>query len=136
MSNKYRVMFLDDSSTDQKLIELLVRIKKLPIELTLMSNPLEALDYLESVQNDRFPQCIVIDINMPFMNGFEFADHYHQSWAEKHPATLLYIASSSIQLSDRDRADKHPAIRGYIDKPFSLEKLEKEILSKLRMSAS
>lgn len=134
MKNKYRLLFLDDSSTDQKLIELLVKIKKLPIELVFMSSPLDALEYLESVDPADFPHGIVIDINMPFMNGFEFADRYLEKWTASYPDTLLFIASSSIQLSDRDRANKHPAITGYIDKPFSQDKMETQILAHLHRS--
>jgi len=127
----YRFLFIDDSPTDNKYLSLLIRIKKLPIQPHFEYNAIKAIDYLKSCKQAQFPQAILIDINMPLMNGFEFVEAYLKQFNEKGEDTLLYITSSSIQAADREKAAQHPRIAAFIEKPFNLQQFQEKVLPML-----
>lgn len=128
MNLKVPFLFVDDSNSDNKYLSLFIRIKKLPIEPAFESNGQQGLQYLHSCDVDSFPKVIFVDINMPLMNGFEFADKYQRIFADNHPKTLVFITSSSIQISDLERANSHPIVSGFIEKPFNLKQFESKVL--------
>jgi len=127
----YKFLFIDDSPTDNKYLSLLIRIKKLPIQPHFEYNAIKAIDYLSSCEQEQFPQAILIDINMPLMNGFEFVEAYLEQFKEKGADTLLYITSSSIQAVDREKAAQHPCIAAFIEKPFNLQQFQEKVLPML-----
>jgi CheY-like chemotaxis protein len=127
MNTKIPFLFVDDSNSDNKYLSLFIRIKKLPIEPTFESNGQQGIHYLHTCGADNFPKVIFVDINMPLMNGFEFADKYQRIFAANHPETLVFITSSSIQISDLERANSHPIVSGFIEKPFNLKQFETKV---------
>lgn len=131
-SKPFRFLFVDDSPTDNKYLSLLIRIKKLPIQPHFEYSPQKALTYLLQCKPEEFPEVIMIDINMPLMNGFEFVDKYIEHFDKRKEDTILYITSSSIQLSDKEKAEKNPYIKDFIDKPFNLKQFEEKILPVLQ----
>ncbi len=128
----YRFLFIDDSPTDNKYLSLLIRIKKLPINPHFEYNAPKALQYLKNCDTADFPEAILIDINMPLMNGFEFVESYLEQFGEKKDSTFLYITSSSIQASDREKAAQHPSVAAFIEKPFTLQQFQEKILPNLK----
>lgn len=128
----YKFLFIDDSPTDNKYLSLLIRIKKLPIAPHFEYNAPKALDYLAACTPKDFPEAILIDINMPLMNGFEFVEAYLEQFEDKGSNTLLYITSSSIQAADREKAAQHPRIAAFIEKPFNLQQFKEKILPSLK----
>lgn len=127
MNTKVPFLFVDDSNSDNKYLSLFIRIKKLPIEPQFEGGGNQAIKYLYSCNSSNFPKVIFVDINMPLMNGFEFADKYQELFADNHPKTLFFITSSSIQISDLERANSHPIVNGFIEKPFNLKQFEMKV---------
>lgn len=120
----HKLTFIDDTRIEHKFAEVLIRLKKLPILLTCHSDPVEACKYLEELPAEEFPQAIVVDLNMPKMTGFEFADYFGEKLATKYPSTNLYMISSSIRPTDKEMASQHPQIKDFLEKPISKEMLE------------
>lgn len=127
----FRFLFVDDSPTDNKYLSLLIRIKKLPIEPHFEYSPQKAISYLLKCKAEEFPEVIMIDINMPLMNGFEFVEKYVELFQERKKNTILYITSSSIQLSDKEKTAKNPHVKDFIEKPFNLKQFQEKILPEL-----
>jgi len=130
---KYKFLFIDDSPIDNKYLSLLIRIKKLPVQPHFECNAGKAIDYLKSCDTTQFPKVIFVDINMPLMNGFEFVESYieRKEFKELGKDTLLYIASSSIQAADRDKAAQHPRIAAFIEKPFNIKQFKEKVVPRL-----
>ncbi|MEM6321229.1 MAG: response regulator [Bacteroidota bacterium] len=131
-ANRHKFLFVDDSPTDNKYLSLLIRIKKLPIEPHFEYSPHKAISYLLKCDETDFPKVIMVDINMPLMNGFQFVEKYLEHFQNTKENTVLYITSSSTQLSDKERAEKHPHIKGFIEKPFNLAQFQAKILPELK----
>ncbi|MEM1272767.1 MAG: response regulator [Pseudomonadota bacterium] len=62
---------------------------------------------------------IFVDINMPRMDGFAFADAFASLPPGRRRATRIWIVSHSIDPRDREQADAHPEIFGFLSKTYS-----------------
>ena len=76
------------------------------------------------------PHLILLDINMPGMDGWEFLSNLKEHRPNLCNETTIYMVTSSIAFSDRDKALALPEVSGFISKPLSVEKL-REIGGKL-----
>lgn len=83
----------------------------------------EGLDFIEKQCHDR--NCdefvILLDINMPGLNGWDFLD---QLGKLPKPWNNVYILSSSIAKVDLAKANSYGAVKGYLYKPLTIPSLK------------
>ncbi|MEP5255587.1 MAG: response regulator [Winogradskyella arenosi] len=93
----------------------------------IFKNGQEAINNLKPIMNagQNVPDVILLDINMPIMDGWQFLDEFVK--IESHKKMTIYIVSSSIDPVDLKRAERYDNITNYIIKPISLQTL-KDIL--------
>ena len=72
---------------------------------------------------------ILLDINMPVTNGWEFLDIYTEVFSERND--IIIILSSTIDFSDRMKAKDYPIVSGFFEKPLSVDKIIQFIQSLL-----
>ncbi|MEM9822437.1 MAG: response regulator, partial [Bacteroidota bacterium] len=89
-SKQHNLLFIDDSETEISFIQLLIEIEKLPIIAHFERTAQEGLEYLKSLTQDTYPAVVIVDINMPLMNGFEFAQAFEKKIAALAPNTKLF----------------------------------------------
>ena len=124
-----KILFVDDSHTEINYLKLLFQITKLPAEPTFINSAHEALEILETYDASQYPDFILVDINMPLMDGFEFAEIYVDTFLTKYPQTKLFIYSTSIHSADIQRVKSIKGVTGFISKPFDEDTFENKILS-------
>ncbi|MEM7507711.1 MAG: response regulator [Pseudomonadota bacterium] len=83
--------------------------------------PEEALTYLTGAKGI-FPDLILLDINMPRMDGFEFLDAATEALGEAF-ATVVVMLTTSMDPTDEARAATYGAVRSYVNKPLDHKKL-------------
>ena len=71
------------------------------------------------------PNAILLDINMPEMNGWEFLNEIKSFVTPQN--TTIYLLTSSINKLDKEKATHFPIINQYLSKPIC-----KEILKKIK----
>jgi CheY-like chemotaxis protein len=81
-----------------------------------------ALAYLRSPGRPHI-DLILVDINMPRKSGFEFADEYYELSPRLKAGTLVVMLSASLNPNDQRRADSHPAVDGFMQKPVIVPEL-------------
>ena len=69
MSIHKKILLVDDDTDDQLFFVDAIKELEPAIDCAVANNGLEALDHLEKVPPP--PSLIFLDLNMPFMNGFE-----------------------------------------------------------------
>lgn len=75
-----------------------------------------ALDVIDLMRADRFrPHVILLDINMPIMDGWEFLDEF-EKWNIPIP---VYIVSSSGNSMDLQKSKQYNSVKGFYCKPIS-----------------
>lgn len=95
----------------------------------------EALNFmLENLKNEsELPDIILLDINMPIMDGFQFMEEYVKILPQISKSITIYIVSSSVDPVDIERAKEISAISDYIIKPTKPGEL-KSLIEKLHES--
>ena len=68
------------------------------------------------------PALILLDVNMPVMNGIEFLEAYQQLPPTQRQATIVVLLTTTILTRDLERIAQLP-IAGVLDKPLTSEKL-------------
>ncbi len=112
----YVVLAIDDSSTDRAIIRKC--LKPLGITLLEASNGLEGLEMLKN--GDKTPDAILVDIEMPKMDGYTFASEVRKY--NKFKNLPLIAVTSRITKTDRMRGVES-GMTEYITKPYSGEYL-------------
>ncbi|GAA8889883.1 chemotaxis histidine kinase/response regulator CheAY2 [Helicobacter pylori] len=112
----YIVLSIDDSSTDRAIIRKC--LKPLGITLLEASNGLEGLEMLKN--GDKTPDAILVDIEMPKMDGYTFASEVRKY--NKFKNLPLIAVTSRVTKTDRMRGVES-GMTEYITKPYSGEYL-------------
>jgi len=120
---------IDDDKIYVNLVRKIIEIKKLSENLLIFKNGLEALDYfkmiLSNLTEDKLPEIIFLDLNMPVMDGWEFLGEFVKIKNNFAKKISLYVVSSSIDPRDLERAKSFNLVTDYLIKPIELKKFEK-----------
>lgn len=132
MSSKYkRIMLIDDNEVDLKINSKIITISKLFDEIILCQSGEEALTYLNRnlQEEDKLPDFILLDIQMPEMDGFEFLEIFKQLPALITEKCIVAILSSTLDFGDIKKAEANPYVIRLFKKPLFPKELE-EVLAK------
>ena len=92
-------------------------------DIEVVINGLEAINKLKELSV--FPDFILLDINMPVMNGLDFLENYKIEGFEGKTKIVMY--TSSIRESDKKVAFQYNDVIDFINKPLTKDKLLKLI---------
>ncbi|WP_010521354.1 response regulator [Aquimarina agarivorans] len=117
---------IDDDAVYIKLVKKLLQLKKLCKNIIVFENGKEALEYFsqKNLQNKQLPELILLDLNMPVMNGWEFLEQYNHIKSNLEHKPSLYVVSSSIDPMDSQKAKNIDSVEDYLSKPISLKTFE------------
>jgi CheY-like chemotaxis protein len=89
------------------------------------SNGQQAFDQLKvAVQKGgNVPDLILLDLNMPIMDGWEFLDAF--STLALAQQVRVFILTSSIQPEDAKKATHYKEVRGYFSKPLGKDNVQR-----------
>jgi len=116
-----RVMLIEDNPADQNLMQRALKKSIYPIDLHIEDNGVSALEYLgnDSRRNVLKPHIILLDINMPRMNGKEFLKIVKADEVlKKIPVLMMSTSSSATDICEAYSL----GVNAYIVKPMEAEK--------------
>jgi CheY-like chemotaxis protein len=87
-------------------------------------NGKEALDAINETLKTSMSAIILLDLNMPVLNGWEFLEEVQTRLPDFSKTMTVFICSSSIDREDIDKAKRHPLVSDYLVKPLNREKVE------------
>jgi CheY-like chemotaxis protein len=129
------LLIVDDDTISSYLIHLTIEEIGIAQHIAAVHNGRQALDFLQQHCSDEkwegfCPAFILLDLNMPVMDGFEFLEEFGRKFAAYADKITICVLSSSSAGKDKLKALNYP-ISGYITKPLTEEKLKPilEILS-------
>lgn len=125
MFNKRNYIIIDDDKINNMVCESVIKKLNPDNEVLSFLRAEDALSYLQNPSNPK-PNIILLDINMPEMDGWEFLDIYLKK-NNSEDLAHIFMLSSSINQADFDKAKKYSEVVDYIVKPFSKDKLLRAI---------
>lgn len=117
------ILLVDDDVVANFLHESLIEQLGITECMDVVTDGLQALQYL---QGSKAPNLILLDLNMPVLNGFEFLEFYNSLDIHEKNSIKIIILSSSRRMDDIKRALQLGAA-DYIVKPVSQEKIKEVI---------
>lgn len=117
-----KVLLVEDDNVEVLKFKRVLKQLEIKSEFSISRNGEEALNYLKN-EDTELPDLILLDLNMPRMNGFEFLESIKNTEYEKIPVVILTTSNS-----DRDiEKSKEYSIKGYVVKPIRYEDYKSEM---------
>jgi CheY-like chemotaxis protein len=126
MAKLSSVLLVDDDPTNNFLNERLLKRLDVTENIMVAENGQEALAVIQHASlasHPAYPALILLDIQMPIMNGIEFLQAYQQLPSAQRLATTVVVLTTSMDPRDLTSLEALPAA-GRITKPLTLAKLE------------
>lgn len=117
MKNTLPILLVEDDKVDQMTVKRVLKHLNSENPLIIRQNGLEALEYLNNQENE-CPGLILLDLNMPKMNGIEFLKEVKSSSQLKLIPTVVMTTSKE----EKDRMDSFSqSVAGYMVKPVDYQ---------------
>lgn len=120
-----KLLIVDDDDLALQLYELL--LDELPeIDYVKAGDGTEALELFNNTSQEQWPDCVMVDVNMPDMSGFDLVTKLEEAYG-KNALPPVYILSNSVSKRDKQTAAALSAIHGFISKPLTIESLQESL---------
>lgn len=123
------VFIIDDDPITIKICELVIQNTKFAQSIVSFPNGKEAIDFFSDFfeknkrteNENKAPELILLDLNMPIMNGWEFMEEYMRKYATRLESTDIAILSSSVNPQDFMKSQQYDVIIDFINKPLTVD---------------
>jgi CheY-like chemotaxis protein len=115
---------IDDESISRFVAEQVLRQAGFTAPIRLFAKAEKALHFLVSHLPTEVPELILLDLNMPLMNGWQFLEALRPHAAALAGRCHIYILTSSLALADTARAKDFAFVSGIIHKPLDKEEVQ------------
>ena len=122
--NVKSILLVDDDESTNFINSVFIKKLDIDVDVYKALNGAEGLEILEESigDHDFFPCLIILDINMPVMNGWTFLDNYKKLSPSIKNNCVIVMTTVSEDEKDLIRANKNQDIKEYFQKPMSDEK--------------
>ena len=122
----FHILIIDDDEINNFIAAKLIDKIQPKAKVITCVNGLEGINHVKNKLNnqDEFPDIILLDINMPVMNGWEFLDEYEIFKKEIKKKVSINMLSSSVYNDDILKAKTYKTVNKFISKPLTVEKIK------------
>jgi len=125
------ILLIEDDEATNFIHKVIITKLDCTNHVEIAKNGLEAIDYLKTMKGGGYPkpELILLDINMPKMNGWEFLEEYQKLDIEQKGDIVIVMLTTSLNVDDAEKANSIKDVTGFRNKPMSIP-LFTEILQK------
>lgn len=115
------VLLVDDDDTTNFLNRFFVKQLDSGLTVNIANNGKEAIDFLETTSDEDFMPCLLIlDTNMPTMNGWEFLDAFDKKFDKGFKEKIVVVMLTALDTEETTTlALANPNVRDTAQKPLS-----------------
>ena len=120
------VLLVDDDETTNFLHQRLLDRLHVADEVLVATNGRQALEMLaqhSSQFSPATPSLVLLDLNMPVMNGFGFLEAFQALPLAQQQGAVVVVLTSSLNTEDLNRAHALP-VASFLSKPLNKEKVD------------
>jgi response regulator RpfG family c-di-GMP phosphodiesterase len=127
MEDKVQFLLVDDSEFDLFLNKELIATGEIPAFVQSFKSAEDALDYIIKAGDDLPESIILLDLQMPVMNGFEFVEQFSVLSESLKKKIKIFMLSSTADREDVEKAKANDHIIDILSKPLNVELLKKRL---------
>ncbi|WP_420315783.1 response regulator [Ekhidna sp.] len=128
---KKRIVLIDDDKSTNYLNKFTIERANIVNEVIIFDSPLAALDYFGARSDEDKGSLILLDINMPVMDGWAFLKHYI-TINKNSKADFIVMLTSSIDPRDQELAKENEFVSDIKFKPLSLKTINEIVKTYLK----
>lgn len=116
------VAIVEDDPDDRLIAEEQLNRSGVVDRVESYGDPVRALEWFQTVVaggEDGLPNLILLDVNMPSMNAFEFLDALSTIASGTTVEVPVVLLTSSEAATDQGRAASYPVVKEYLVKPIT-----------------
>lgn len=123
------ILLVDDDKASNFINQLLIKKAAVADELHIARNGKVAIEFIREKclgsegDESKMPQLILLDINMPVMDGFDFLKAFEELDCALKDKALIAVLTTSLNPKDRERV-KAAGVRHFLNKPLTQNVLE------------
>lgn len=118
----FEILLVDDDNVALLLHKRVLERYHLTVPIRQFSLGIEALKFIGQVENQDKAFLFLLDINMPGMSGWDVLDYLDNT--PRLPKIFVFMVTSSVDPSDKQRADCSRHVLGYIEKPVTINTVD------------
>jgi CheY-like chemotaxis protein len=120
-----QVLLIDDDHISNFLTTSILKRIGLAKEISMCQDGREALDLLQhqAALNQPWPDLILLDINMPNMNGMEFLEAFRELKTSR-AQPVIAILTTSQNFQDMEKLQQFPEVEVFMNKPLYEDDLQ------------
>ena len=117
---KYKtVILIDDNAIDNFVNQTMLVASRFAETIHVRMNGETALQLINALTEDSYPDIVFVDLNMPVMNGFEFIRSFKTTNDQKPVKARIVVLTSSIHQEDKLNVEKLDDDILFVRKPLS-----------------
>jgi len=117
--NKH-VLLIDDDPIFHVIFSRMINKVYAGLNVISFLNGKEALDYLNTSYSKNSQYVLLLDINMPVFNGWQFIEEIKKRAIIQNDNLTLYVVTSSTDSDDIKRAKSYLFVKDVLTKPLSV----------------
>ncbi|MFN3404943.1 MAG: response regulator [Cytophagaceae bacterium] len=125
MKKLSKILLVDDDNINNYINKHLILKAGFAQEVNIVLNGEEALNYLKSqdAEGHEMPELLLLDINMPVMDGFEFLEAFTKQTIKGSENIKIVMLTTSTNPNDTGKIKDTLIVKDYINKPLTEGKL-------------
>lgn len=123
LHDEKRIWIIDDDELFIMITRNNIRKSGIPVITEDFKNGKDSLNVLKErvLSGENIPNIILLDLNMPLLDGWEFLDEFKHMPDESRRGIKIYICTSSIDPKDLKRAETISDVTSFLEKPVNTE---------------
>lgn len=122
--NLRQILLVDDDTVTNTLHEIVLKRSLPDASITITKNGQEALGHIRQVREaNAWPDLILLDVNMPVMNGWEFLEALQGIDDRPDDMVVVVLLGADLRRADATRSSNMQIEHHFLEKPLTRDKI-------------